>query len=164
VTTAPGQGTVVEARLPLTRPGGVEVGSVSLPRVLVVDDHAMLRKALVELLAQDGFGVAGEAADGADAVALAKQLEPDVVLMDLRMPVLGGLDATRLIKDACPAIQVVLLTAFESPALQQQAEDAGCFAYLVKGAPPVTIRQLLRQAADCRRSLLPPAGSAPVDA
>ena len=133
-----------------------------LPRVLVVEDHAMLREALVELLVHAGFDVAGEAADGADAVALARQLEPDVVLMDRRMPVMGGLDATRLIKDACPDIQVVLLTAFESPALQQQAEEAGCFAYLVKGAPPGTIRLVLHQAAACRRSLLPPAGSAPV--
>jgi DNA-binding NarL/FixJ family response regulator len=137
---------------------------MSAPRVLVVDDHAMLREALVELLVHAGFDVAGETADGADAVALAKQLEPDVVLMDLRMPVLGGLDATRLIKDACPATQVVLLTAFESPALQQQAEEAGCFAYLVKGAPPGTIRLVLHQAVASRRSLLPPAGSAPVDA
>jgi DNA-binding NarL/FixJ family response regulator len=78
---------------------------MSLPRVLVVDDHHMLREALVELLDQAGFDVAGEAADGADAVALAKQLAPDVV-MDLRMPVMGGLDATRLIRDACPATQV----------------------------------------------------------
>jgi DNA-binding NarL/FixJ family response regulator len=137
---------------------------MSPPRVLVADDHAMLREALVELLAQAGFEVAGEAADGADAVALAKQLEPDVVLMDLRMPVLGGLDATRLIRDACPATQVVLVTAFESPALQQQAEEAGCFAYLVKGAPPGTIRLALDQAVTGRRSALPPAGSAPVDA
>ena len=137
---------------------------MSPPRVLVVDDHAMLRETLAELLVQAGFEVAGEAADGADAVALAKRLEPDVVLMDLRMPVLGGLDATRLIRDACPATQVVLLTAFESPALQQQAEEAGCFAYLVKGAPPGTIRLALDQAAAVSRSLLPPAGSAPVDA
>ena len=137
---------------------------MSLPRVLVVDDHAMLREALVDLLVHAGFEVAGEAADGADAVALAKQLEPDVVLMDLRMPVLGGLDAARLIKDACPATQVVLLTAFESPALEQQAGEAGCFAFLVKGAPPGTIRLVLHQAVASRRALLPPAGSAPVDA
>ena len=134
------------------------------PGVLVDDHHAMLREALAELLVQAGFEVAGQAADGADAVALAKRLEPDVVLMDLRMPVLGGLDATRLIRDACPATQVVLLTAFESPALQQQAEEAGCFAYLVKGAPPGTIRLALDQAVAGRRSTLPPAGSAPVDA
>jgi DNA-binding NarL/FixJ family response regulator len=137
---------------------------VTLPRLLVVDDHDMLREALAELLRQAGFEVVAEAADGADAVALAKELEPDVVLMDLRMPVMGGLDATRLIKDACPATQVVLLTAFESPALQQQAEEAGCFAYLVKGAPAGTIRLALDQAAAVSRSLLPPAGSAPVDA
>ena len=137
---------------------------MSLPRLLVVDDHAMLREALVELLDQAGFEVAGEAADGADAVALAKQLAPDVVLMDLRMPVMGGLDATRLIRDACPATQVVLLTAFESPALQQQAEEAGCFAYLVKGGPPGTLRLALHQAVACRRALLPPAGSPALEA
>jgi two-component system invasion response regulator UvrY len=135
---------------------------VTLPRLLVVDDHDMLREALVELLVQAGFDIVGQAADGVDAVALAKQLEPEVVLMDLRMPVLGGLDASRLIKDACPAIQVVLLTAFESPALQQQAKEAGCFAYLVKGAPPGDLRLVLHQAVAARRALLPP-GSPAVD-
>jgi len=133
-------------------------------RLLVVDDHQLLRAALVDLLVQAGFEVVGEAADGADAVALAKELEPDVVLMDLRMPVLGGLDAARLIKDAHPDIQVVLLTAFESPALQQQAQEAGCFAYLVKGCPPGELRLTLHQAMAWRRSLLPPAGSPPVEA
>ena len=137
---------------------------MSLPRLLVVDDHDMLRTALVDLLGQAGFEVVGAAGDGVDAVALAKQLEPEVVLMDLRMPVLGGLDATRLIKDACPATQVVLLTAFESPALEQQAEEAGCFAYLVKGAPPGTLRLVLHQAVACRRSLPPPAGSSALEA
>jgi DNA-binding NarL/FixJ family response regulator len=137
---------------------------MSRPRLLVVDDHQMLRTALIDLLVQAGFEVVGEAADGADAVALAKQLEPDVVLMDLRMPVMGGLDATRLIKDACPAIQVVLLTAFEGPALEQQAVEAGCFAYLVKGGPPGKLRLTLHEAMAWRRSLLPPAGSPSVDA
>jgi DNA-binding NarL/FixJ family response regulator len=137
---------------------------MSLPRVVVVDDHDLLRSALVDLLCQAGFEVVGEAADGVDAVALAKQLEPDVVLMDLRMPVLGGLDATRLIKDVTPATQVVLLTAFESPALEQQAEEAGCFAFLVKGVPPGTLRLVLHQAVACRRSLLPPAGSSALEA
>ncbi len=127
---------------------------MSLPRVLVADDHDMLRGALAELLVQAGFDVVGQAADGADAVALAKELAPDVVLMDLRMPVLGGLDATRLIKDARSATQVVLLTAFESPALQQQAEEAGCFAYLVKGSPPGTLRLVHHQADAARRALL----------
>jgi DNA-binding NarL/FixJ family response regulator len=137
---------------------------VTGPRLLVVDDHHLVRQALVELLTQAGFEIVGQAADGADAVALAKQLEPDLVLMDLRMPVLGGLDAARLIKDACPAVQVVLLSAFESPALEQQAEEAGCFACLVKGGPPGDLRLVLHQAMASRRSLLPPTGSSPVEA
>jgi DNA-binding NarL/FixJ family response regulator len=136
---------------------------VSRPRLLVVDDHAMLREALVELLVQAGFEVVGEAGDGADAVALAKRLEPDVVLMDLRMPVLSGLDAAPLIREACPATQVVLLSAFESPALEQQALAAGCFAYVVKGGPPGDLRLVLRQAVASRRALLGPPGSAAVD-
>ena len=131
--------------------------------VLVCDDAIFMRTMISDILTQAGFEIVGEAADGADAVALAKQLEPDVVLMDLRMPVLGGLDASRLIKDACPAIQVVLLTAFESPALQQQAQEAGCFAYLVKGAPPGDLRLVLHQAVAARRALSPP-GSPAVDA
>jgi response regulator NasT len=97
-------------------------------------------------------------------VALAKQLEPDVVLMDLRMPVLSGLDAAPLIKEACPATQIVLLSAFESPALEQQAEEAGCFAYLVKGGPPGTLRLVLHQAVASRRALLAPPGSPAVEA
>ena len=111
---------------------------MSLPRLLVVDDHHMLRQALVELLRQAGFDIVGEAADGADAVALAKQLEPDVVLMDLRMPVLGGLDATRLIKDACPAIQVVLLTAFEGPALSSRPRRPAASPTWSRAALPAT--------------------------
>jgi DNA-binding NarL/FixJ family response regulator len=135
-----------------------------LPRVLVVDDHDMLREALVGLLRQASVDVVGEAADGVDAVALAKQLEPEVVLMDLRMPVLGGLDATRMIKDALPATQVVLLSAFESPALEQQSEEAGCVAYLVKGCPPGALRLVLHQAVASRRALLAPPGSPAVEA
>jgi two-component system, response regulator PdtaR len=127
---------------------------VTLPRLLVADDHDMLREALVELLGGAGFDIVGQAADGAGAVALSKQLEPDVVLMDLRMPVLSGLDAARLIKHDSPATQVVLLTAFESPALQQQAEEAGCFAYLVKGGHPGALRLALHQAVAARRALL----------
>ena len=136
---------------------------MSRPRLLVVDDHHMLREALVELLVQAGFDVVGEAVDGADAVALAKQLDPDVVLMDLRMPVLSGLDAAPLIREACPATQVVLLSAFESPALEQQALEAGCFAYLVKGGTPGNLRQVLHQAVACRRTLPASPGSPAAD-
>jgi CheY-like chemotaxis protein len=134
------------------------------PTILLVDDDAETRALLKGVLEDEGIQVVGAASDGAEAVELADSLLPEVVLMDLRMPVLGGLDATRLIKDACPATQVVLLTAFESPALERQAEEAGCFAYVVKGAPPGTLRLVLHQAVACRRSLPPPAGSSALEA
>jgi len=132
--------------------------------LLVCDDSEEARAALRTMLSDhEEIAIVGEAANGDEAVEQALELRPDVVLMDLRMPVLGGLDASRLIKDACPDTQVVLLTAFESPALQQQAEEAGCFAYLVKGGPPGTLRLVLHQAVAARRALLPP-GSPAVDA
>jgi DNA-binding NarL/FixJ family response regulator len=124
----------------------------SRPRLLVADDHAGLRQALVALLDDAGFEVVGQAVDGADAVALARELEPEVVVVDLRMPVLNGLDATRLIKEALPAVQVVLLSAFDSPALRRQAAAAGCFAYLVKGVPAERLQSVLRDAVACRRA------------
>jgi DNA-binding NarL/FixJ family response regulator len=68
--------------------------------VLLADDHTRLREALRDLLEETGFEIVGESGDGADAVAMASQLEPDIVVVDLRMPVLNGLDATRLIRDA----------------------------------------------------------------
>ena len=116
-------------------------------RVLVVDDHQMLREALVGLLELAGFQVVGAVADGADATVLATELEPDVVLMDLSMPVLNGLDATRLIKDGRPATQVVVLSAFESPELERQAREAGASAYLDKGTMARRLHRVLLAAA-----------------
>jgi DNA-binding NarL/FixJ family response regulator len=89
----------------------------------------------------------GESGDGADAVALAGILEPDIVVIDLRMPVLNGLDATKLIKDGRPATQVVVLSAFESPELEHQAREAGAFAYLDKGTMARRIHRVLLDAA-----------------
>jgi DNA-binding NarL/FixJ family response regulator len=117
------------------------------PRVLLADDHARLREALRDLLTETGFEVVGESADGADAVALARVLEPDIVVIDLRMPVLNGLDATRLIRDARPATQVVVLSAFESPELERQAREAGAFAYLDKGTMARRVHRVLLGAA-----------------
>jgi DNA-binding NarL/FixJ family response regulator len=117
------------------------------PRVLLADDHDRLRGALRDLLTESGFEVVGESGDGADAVALARLHEPDIVVIDLRMPVLNGLDATRLIKDARPATQVVVLSAFESPELERQALDAGAFAYLDKGTLARRVHRVLLGAA-----------------
>ena len=107
------------------------------PRVLLADDHTRLREALRDLLEEIGFEVVGESGDGADAVAMARQLEPDIVVIDLRMPVLNGLDAT----------QVVVLSAFESPELERQAREAGAFAYLDKGTMARRVHRVLLGAA-----------------
>jgi DNA-binding NarL/FixJ family response regulator len=132
--------------------------------VLLADDHSGLRWALRGLLEETGFEVVGESGDGADAVALARLLQPDIVVIDVRMPVLNGLDAAKLIKDQRPATQVVVLSAFESPELERQAREAGAFAYLDKGTMADRVRRVLLGAAvqavlDAHP--LPPAGPGP---
>jgi DNA-binding NarL/FixJ family response regulator len=119
---------------------------VTRPTVLVADDHRQFREALVALLELDGFEVVGQAADGADAVALAKQVRPDVVVMDLSMPVLNGLDATRLVRDALPATPVLVLTAFTGEELEWAAAAAGAAAYVAKDANLDKLRAALAAA------------------
>ena len=116
------------------------------PTVLVADDHRQFREALVALLELDGFEVVGQAADGADAVALAKQVRPDVVVMDLKMPVLNGLDATRLVRDALPSTPVVVLTAFTGDELERAALAAGATAFVAKDANLEELRAALAAA------------------
>ena len=120
------------------------------PTVLVADDHRQFREALVALLELDGFEVVGQAADGADAVALAKQLRPDVVVIDLKMPVLNGLDATRLVRDALPSTPVVVLTAFTGDELERAAVAAGATAYVAKDANLEELRAPLAAAVAAR--------------
>jgi two-component system, NarL family, nitrate/nitrite response regulator NarL len=115
-------------------------------RILVVDDHQMLREALVGLLELAGFEVVGAVGDGADATALAAQLAPDVVLMDLSMPVLNGLDATRLLREVVPDTAIVVFSAFDSPELKRQAFAAGAVAYLPKGCSNGRLRATLEAA------------------
>jgi DNA-binding NarL/FixJ family response regulator len=115
--------------------------------VLVADDHRQFRQALVALLELDGFEVVGQAADGADAVALAKQMRPDVVVIDLKMPVLNGLDATRLVRDVLPSTPVVVLTAFTGDELERAALAAGATAFVAKDANLEELRAALAAAA-----------------
>jgi len=82
------------------------------PRVVIVDDHAAMRAALRDALEDEGATVIGEADEGSAGVELATRLEPDVVLMDLRLPGISGLEATRHIKQLRPAVQVLILTAY----------------------------------------------------
>ena len=110
------------------------------PRVLLVDDHASIRDALGELLGDAGVVVVGEAADGEQAVALAHDLRPEVVVMDVSMPVLDGLEATRRITRADPDIGVVIFTAFAGEELTVAALAAGARTVVWKGP----IQQLIQ--------------------
>jgi two-component system, NarL family, response regulator DegU len=112
-------------------------------RVLVADDHQAVREALFNLLSDVGFEVVGAAGDGVDAVALASELGPDVVLMDLSMPVLNGLDATRLLREALPDTPVVVFSAFDSAELKRHALAAGAVAYLAKDCTTQRLRATL---------------------
>jgi len=117
-------------------------------RLLLVDDHALLRAGLAALLeGTDDVTVVGQAADGAEAVALARQLRPDVVLMDLSMPVLDGVDATRALRADRPDAVVVVLTSFSERARVQDALAAGAVGYLLKDSEPATIVAAVRAAA-----------------
>ena len=101
-------------------------------RVLIADDHALLREGIRGLLEARGFDVVGQAENGREAFELAQQLQPDVVLMDLSMPELGGLARTRLISSDLPAVKVVVLTASEDEADLFDAIKSGAQGYLLK--------------------------------
>jgi DNA-binding NarL/FixJ family response regulator len=115
-------------------------------RVLIVDDHLTVREALADLLDLLGFEVVGAAGDGVDGVAMAKDLEPDLVLMDLSMPVLNGLDATRLLREDMPATPVVVFSAFDGDELKRHALAAGAVAYLAKDCTTERLRATLHGA------------------
>ena len=103
-----------------------------MTRLLLADDHRMLRDSLRRSLEEHGFDVVGEAADGAEAVRLAQALTPDVVLMDVSMPNLDGVEATRQISRVVPASQVVMLTMHADGDVMARAIQAGAVGYLVK--------------------------------
>jgi response regulator NasT len=100
-------------------------------RVVVAEDEALIRLDLVEMLAEEGYVVVGEAGDGEQAVRLAEELRPDLVMLDVKMPVLDGITAAERIAAARIA-PVVMLTAFSQRELVERARDAGAMAYLVK--------------------------------
>ena len=102
-------------------------------RVLVADDDEAVRNVLEHVLDDEGFDVLGLAVDGAEAVELTEALTPDAVLLDVRMPNVGGIEAARRISPLRPATRVVMLSAYDDPALQQEAADAGASCFLVKG-------------------------------
>ena len=131
-------------------------------RLLLVDDQALFREGLRTLLGlQADFEIAGEAANGEEAVALVRRLVPDVVLMDLRMPVLGGVEATRRITAEAPAVRVIVLTTFEEDEEVFAALRAGAAGYLLKASPSAKLCEAIRLAAR-GESLLEPSVAAKV--
>jgi len=105
---------------------------MTLPRLLLVDDHKLLRQGLRRAVEEAGFEVVGEAGDGEEAVRMAIELQPDLVLMDITMPVLDGIEATRRLRQSCPEARVVILTMHGEEETVARALRAGALAYLLK--------------------------------
>ena len=125
-------------------------------RVLVADDHPIVRSGIVALLEAAGdVEVVGQAANGAEAVELALSLTPDLVLMDLRMPVLDGDEATARILAAAPTVRVIVLTTYESDESILKAIEAGASGYLLKAAPQEEILAGIRSVARGEVALAP---------
>ena len=117
-------------------------------RVVIADDHGVVRGGLAQLLGTlDDVELAGAAADGAEALALCSEQRPDVVLMDLEMPGMDGIEATRRIKQEQPEIAVVILTSFSDRERILRALDAGAAGYLLKDAEPDELARSIRAAA-----------------
>jgi DNA-binding NarL/FixJ family response regulator len=116
--------------------------------VLVVDDHALMRSGLAGLIAAaDDMRVVGTAADGAEALTEVARLAPDVVLMDLSMPVVDGVVATRRISAEHPAVEVLVLTSFSDRERVMEALDAGASGYVLKDTEPADLLAAIRSAA-----------------
>jgi DNA-binding NarL/FixJ family response regulator len=134
-------------------------------RVLIAEDHAVVRTGLLQLLGSvDDVEVVGAAADGQEAIGLAAAERPDVVLMDLEMPGLDGIEATRQIRAADASVNVVVLTAFSDRRRILDAIDAGAVGYLLKDAEPEELVRGLEAAARGESPLDPKAAQALVAA
>ena len=126
-------------------------------RLLVVDDHPVVRMGLVAMLSEhEDFEVVAEAADGAEAVAQAARHQPDVVLMDLRMPVLDGADATARLRAGGSGPAVLVHTTYDTDADIVRAVEAGATGYLLKDSPREVLADAIRRAARGETVLAPP--------
>jgi signal transduction histidine kinase/CheY-like chemotaxis protein len=153
IDSAPGRGSRCVLQVP-RRHSDRRAARPEVPRirVLLVDDHTVLRQALAHLLrAQADMEVVGEAATGVAGLELAGRLHPDVVLMDVNMPAMNGVEATRLIHAQLPTVQVIALSMFEARGLASQAmQEAGAVAYLGKSDPPDRLLKAIRACAPRR--------------
>ena len=117
-------------------------------RVLIADDHPLMRKGLADILnGVEGIEVVGAAEDGAAAVALAYAVKPDIVLMDISMPGMDGIEATEKLVEMDSHVRVVMLTSYSEREKITQALAAGAVSYLTKDAPPEAVIRAIRSAA-----------------
>lgn len=134
-------------------------------RVLIVDDHQVVRKGLRSIISvNEGVELIGEAANGEEAIEQTALLQPDVVLMDLRMPVMDGPTAIELIRERFPDVQVVALTSFDDASLAQRALEAGAIGYLFKDVDEDALISAIRMAGEGRGVVAPEAMQAMVHA
>lgn len=114
-------------------------------RLLLVDDQTLIRQGLASLLSlEEDFEIVGHAGHGAEAVSLVESLGPDLILMDIRMPVMDGVAATRTIREKHPAIKILVLTTFDEDEYIVQAMQAGASGYLLKDAPTEQLAAAIR--------------------
>ncbi len=115
-------------------------------RILVVDDHTVVRKGLIAMLeTEPGMQIVGEASNGVEAVEQARKLIPDVVLMDLVMPVMDGIEATRKIKQEMPSVNILVLTSFSTNDKVIPSLNAGAIGYLLKDSTPADLVRAIHQ-------------------
>ena len=127
-------------------------------RVLIVDDHAMVRKGLAAFLkVKPELQWVGEAANGEEAIALCDRLQPDVILMDLLMPEMGGAEATRAIRHRWPRVQVIALTSFGEKEVVREALQAGAISFLLKNVSADDLAAAIQSAHAGRATLAPEA-------
>lgn len=125
-------------------------------RLLVVDDHPVVRKGLIAILeTEDELEIVGEGSNGREAVEQAVALQPDVVLMDLVMPEMDGIEATRLIKQRAPRVNILVLTSFSTNDKILPSLNAGAIGYLLKDSNPTDLIRAIRQVAQGEGSLHP---------
>jgi DNA-binding NarL/FixJ family response regulator len=117
-------------------------------RVLIADDHPLMRKGLADILnGVDGIEVVGAAEDGAAAIALAYAVKPDIVLMDISMPGMDGIEATEKLVEMDSGVRVVMLTSYSEREKITESLAAGAVSYLTKDAPPDAVIRAIRSAA-----------------
>jgi two-component system invasion response regulator UvrY len=120
-------------------------------KVLLVDDHELVRTGFRHILQDSpGIEVVGEAESGEDAVIKAKQLKPDLVLMDVNMPGIGGIEATRRVRRQNPATQVIAVTVLSDAPFPEQLHEAGALGYLTKGCPAEELFRAIKMVASGR--------------